>query len=133
MRAGVGLSRRVFCLGVFGAAAMGAPTAQATVAPAAARPDAMSAIVHAVSAYSGVSVRELLGERRSRDILRARQVAMYLARREAGASDYNIAVYFKRDPTTVLHAIRKIEREMESDRRLRHDVERVRHLVQRSA
>jgi chromosomal replication initiator protein len=123
----------MFCLGVFGAAAIPAPAAQVTVAPAAARPDTMSVIVHAVSAYSGVSPLDLLSERRSRDILRARQVAMYLARREAGASDYKIAVYFKRDPTTVLHAIRKIEREMESDLRLRHDVERVRHLVQLAA
>lgn len=129
MRAGVGFSRRMFCLGVFGAAAIPAPTAQATVATAAARPDAMGVIVDAVSAYSGVSVRDLLSERRSRDILRARQVAMYLSRREANASDYNVAVYFKRDPTTVLHAVRKVEREMESDLRLRHDVERVRHLV----
>jgi chromosomal replication initiator protein len=72
--------------------------------------------VKRVVAAFGVSEAELLGASRLRGVLRARQVAMYLARDLTGLSLPRLGAAFGgRDHTTVLHACRKVEEEMASD------------------
>jgi len=64
-----------------------------------------------VSWYFRVSGMELLGRDRSRTIALARHVAMYLARKRLEYSFPEIGRAFgRRDHTTVLSAVRRIER-----------------------
>jgi chromosomal replication initiator protein len=64
-----------------------------------------------VAARLEISVDELLSPRRTAPVARARQLAMYLTRELTDLSLPAIAAAFnRRDHTTVLHAIRRIER-----------------------
>lgn len=69
--------------------------------------------------HFGVKVEDLLGVSRSKKINRARQIAMYLCRKLTGASLIEIARAFNRkDHSTVIHGIRKVEEERKRDRKL---------------
>lgn len=84
-------------------------------------------IVDAVSSYYHVPVTELLGEGRRREVVRPRQVAMYLLRSENGFSFPTIGQHFgNRDHTTVMHACGKIEENLETDEVLRQDIVTIR-------
>jgi hypothetical protein len=68
------------------------------------------AIISATSAHYGVTVIDILSARRQAEIVRPRQVAMYLAKVLTLRSLPEIGRWFGgRDHTTVLHAARKIE------------------------
>jgi chromosomal replication initiator protein len=68
-------------------------------------------VQEAVAARLGLSVDDLLSPSRSAPIARARQLAMYLTRELTELSLPAIAQAFnRRDHTTVLHAIRRVER-----------------------
>jgi hypothetical protein len=63
-----------------------------------------------VAHYFGVPVREMTSARRSREVARPRQVAMYLARELTPFSLPMIGKLFgNRDHTTVIHALRVVE------------------------
>lgn len=63
-----------------------------------------------VCAFYHVPLIEMVSARRSREIARPRQVAMYLSRRHTVRSLPEIGRQFgKRDHTTVIHACRAIE------------------------
>jgi chromosomal replication initiation ATPase DnaA len=65
----------------------------------------------AVAAHFLLPLREMTSARRDRAAARARQVAMYLSRRLTPRSLPEIGRRFgNRDHTTVLHAVRRIER-----------------------
>jgi len=76
-------------------------------APPPARPSA-ARIVAAVSSASGVPVVDILGARRRRDILHARQMAAHLAVRLTGISLPRIGRALDRDHTTVAHSDRRV-------------------------
>lgn len=61
------------------------------------------AIVAAVSHQTGIPQAEILGQSRVRDVAKARQAAMALARRQ-GYSYPQIGRVFQRDHTTIIHA-----------------------------
>jgi chromosomal replication initiator protein len=68
-------------------------------------------IVKLVSAHYNVARADLISARRTAEIVRPRQVAMYLSKTLTLRSFPDIAQRFGgRDHTTVLHAVRKIER-----------------------
>jgi chromosomal replication initiator protein len=70
-----------------------------------------AAIQAAVTDQLGVSLNALLSPSRSAPVARARQIAMYLTRELTDLSLPAIAKAFKRrDHTTVMHAVRKVER-----------------------
>jgi chromosomal replication initiator protein len=84
-------------------------------------------IVDAVSSYYHVPVSDLIGEGRRREVVRPRQVAMYLLRSENGFSFPTIGQHFgNRDHTTVMHACGKIEENLETDEVLRQDIVTIR-------
>jgi chromosomal replication initiator protein len=67
-------------------------------------------VLDAVSDYSGFSVDQLKSKRRTQDLARYRQVAMYLARDMTGASLNQIGrALGGRDHSTVSHACNKIK------------------------
>lgn len=69
-----------------------------------------------VSKYFGIDVKDMKSSKKSNDIVFPRQVAMYLCRSIANASFPKIGDEFgKRDHTTVMHAVRKIDKEIKEN------------------
>ena len=65
-------------------------------------------ILSAVSESTGVSITEIIGDKRSRPVVDSRHLAMYLARELTDSSLPKIGERFgNRDHTTVLHAVRE--------------------------
>lgn len=80
-----------------------------------------------VSAYYKLPIREMTSSRRKRDIARARQVAMYLAYEATPKTMPDIGRRFGgRDHTTVIHAVRTIQRLMLEDPAMEADVKALR-------
>ena len=83
-----------------------------------------------VARHYNVSKTELLSNRRTRTIVKPRQVAMYLAKVMTPRSLPEIGRRFGgRDHTTVLHAVRKIEDLQGSDNTLAQELELLRRLI----
>jgi chromosomal replication initiator protein len=84
-----------------------------------------------VSRHFNVPRSDLLSNRRTRTIVRPRQVAMYLAKTLTPRSLPEIGRRFGgRDHTTVLHAVRKIEAEQIKDVKLGQEIEILKRLIQ---
>ena len=97
--------------------AIGARTAEAT------SPE----VLDAVATNYGVSLQDLTGRSRRREVSVPRQVAMYLMREETGASLVDIGRSLGgRDHTTILHGIEKVEHDLASDPELRARVTAIR-------
>ena len=80
----------------------------------------------AVADELGVSLDALLSPNRSAPVVRARQIAMYLSRRLTDLSTPAIATAFKRrDHTTVLHAVRRVEAKRTEDAHLNRALEQL--------
>jgi chromosomal replication initiation ATPase DnaA len=76
----------------------------------------IEAIIHAAAAHYEIAVADLLERRRGKPVATARQVAIYLARQLTTRSLSQIAKQFgRRDHTTILHAVRKIEHQRQED------------------
>jgi chromosomal replication initiator protein len=83
----------------------------------------MNQIIETVATYFHVTRDDLVGPVRKKDIMIARQVSMYLIRRELSHSYEKIGSYFGgRNHTTVLHAYNSIEDRLKTDHRLIRDV-----------
>jgi hypothetical protein len=81
-------------------------------------------IQHAVCAFYSVTLQDLLSPRRHAEIVRPRQVAVWLCRTLTAQSMPKIGQLFgDRDHTTILAAIRKITELLPLDEDLRLDVE----------
>jgi chromosomal replication initiator protein len=84
-------------------------------------------VVDAVARHYDVTLRELTGRARNKEIVLPRQVAMYLLREETGSSLVDIGNELgKRDHTTVMHGITKIERELTTNTNLRTQIMAIR-------
>jgi len=83
-----------------------------------------------VARHFNVSKADLLSSRRTRTIVRPRQIAMYLAKVLTPRSLPEIGRRFGgRDHTTVLHAVRKIEELIEGDKSLADEIEMLKRLI----
>ncbi len=84
-----------------------------------------------VASHFNVSKHDLLSARRTRAIVRPRQIAMYLAKTMTPRSFPEIGKRFGgRDHTTVLHAVRKVEELAAADEALAQEIELLRRLIQ---
>lgn len=84
----------------------------------------------AVAYFYHIPPREMTSARRARSIAYPRQVAMYLARTMTPKSYPHIGRLFgNRDHTTVLHAVRAVEKRCANDVAYLHDVESLRGLL----
>ena len=87
-------------------------------------------IQRVVSRHYNVSKADLLSSRRTRTIVRPRQVAMYLAKVLTPRSLPEIGRRFGgRDHTTVLHAVRKIEGLVSGDKLLAEEIELLKRMI----
>ncbi|TAN08324.1 MAG: chromosomal replication initiator protein DnaA, partial [Rhizobiaceae bacterium] len=83
-----------------------------------------------VARHYNVSKTELLSNRRTRTIVKPRQVAMYLSKVMTPRSLPEIGRRFGgRDHTTVLHAVRKIEDQSGADTSLAQEIELLKRLI----
>src|SRR5690349_3514016 len=91
-------------------------------------------IMEATSAHFGVSIEELVGQSRSRVLVNARQVAMYLCRELTDLSLPRIGQAFGgRDHTTVMHADRKIRQQMAERRSLYNQIAELTNRIKQTA
>ncbi len=81
-------------------------------------------ILRIISRHFGVSRADILSQRRHRSVVWPRQIGMYLAKQMTSRSLPEIGRRFGgRDHTTVLHAIRKIDGEINGSTRLKDEIE----------
>jgi chromosomal replication initiator protein len=89
-------------------------------------------ILRIVSRHYAVSKQDILSDRRHRSVVRPRQVGMYLAKHLTSRSLPEIGRRFgNRDHTTVLHAIRKIDREVGENPRLKDEIDELKRQLSR--
>ena len=88
-------------------------------------------ILRIVSRHYKVPRNDLLSSRRSRDVVRPRQIAMYLAKALTSRSLPEIGRRFGgRDHTTVLHSVRKVEQMMKDDGDLAQEIELLKRMLE---
>jgi chromosomal replication initiator protein len=89
----------------------------------------VAGIQEAVCSVLGVSRDDLLSANRTARVIRARQLAMYLSRELTSLSLAQIARQFKRDHSTVLHAIRTVSGRLDLDSDTARALHRSRHML----
>jgi chromosomal replication initiator protein len=90
-------------------------------------------IQRTVAQHYGIGLYALLGDSRKQDVRRARHHAMYLARRLLVTGRFSqrhsykaLAHRFERkDHTTILHAVRKVERQLPNDKQAQIDLAQI--------
>jgi chromosomal replication initiator protein len=91
----------------------------------------MDEIMKKICHYYNVRMSDLLSPRRSRNIARPRQMAMYLSKNMTSRSYPEIGKQFgNRDHTTVMHAVRKIEELKSQDSQISDDAELLRRMLE---
>lgn len=80
-------------------------------------------VMEAVSRYYSVSMQDMIGQSRVREILVPRQIAMHLLKKYLRMSYVRIGEVFEgRDHTTVMNAVEKIESKVQNDPQLLREV-----------
>lgn len=81
-------------------------------------------IINAVAEDFNISVDDILSQKRSAEFVLPRQVFMYLCRDLTDISLTNVAkILNKKDHTTILHGIKKIEEELDNNNELKDKIE----------
>lgn len=87
-------------------------------------------IIQTTSHYYQISVDAIIGKKRTKEIVNARQIAMYLTRELTDLSFPKIGEAFgNRNHTTVIHGYEKITDELQTDRQLRQDLQAIRQQI----
>ena len=90
----------------------------------------IESIQNAVIKHFGLKMSDLKSPSRSRNVAFPRQIAMYLIRKYTGIGFKEIGFYFGgKDHTTVIHAVKSIEKGIEQDGETRQIVEEVQNLL----
>jgi chromosomal replication initiator protein len=80
--------------------------------------------------YYNIDHAELISKKRNQQIVRPRQIAMYLCRKLIEASLPQVGNQFGgRDHTTVMHAVEKIENDMSTNPALKREIEELIHTL----
>lgn len=86
-----------------------------------------------VSKYFGVSIADILGSRRTNNIVIPRLIAMYLSRELTTKSTNEIGAAFGRNHATILSAEKRIVELCEKDENIRRSVSQLRHEIRKSS
>ncbi|MGI5861357.1 MAG: chromosomal replication initiator protein DnaA [Myxococcales bacterium] len=89
----------------------------------ASRPLEIEEVQKEVAKYYNISLEDLRGPRRQKQLVRARHVAVFLCRKLTGNSFPEIGARFKRDHSTVISSCEKVEKEMGSDLQLKKEID----------
>ena len=98
-------------------------------APARQQAVTIDRIQNVICEYFALTRADLVGARKTADIVQPRQIAMYLARVLLGAPSTQVGKRFGRDHSTVLHAEKKIDQLIKQDREVYDLVERLTHTI----
>lgn len=80
-------------------------------------------IINIVAEQFGVKPEDIMSKKRNSEYVQPRQVVMYLCRELTEVSQINIGrILGKKDHTTVIHGVKKIEAEMENNEELRNKI-----------
>jgi len=80
-------------------------------------------IINTVASFFEISIENLTGSSRKKELVVPRQIAMYLMREEINASFPNIGQELgKRDHTTAMHSYSKICKEVEKNDKIKNDL-----------
>ena len=80
-------------------------------------------VMEAVSRYYSVSIQDMIGQSRVREILHPRQVAMHLGKKHHNLSQVRLGEIFGgRDHTTVLNALKKMDQKTQRDSQLLREI-----------
>ena len=71
--------------------------------------------------FFGISVEDLMSQKRTKEISYARQLAMYICRTLLDLSLPKVGKSFDRDHATALHAIKKIEQSIKINNNVKND------------
>ena len=86
----------------------------------------ISDIQKQVEGYYGVQHMDLVGQKRARKIVYARQIAIYLSRQMLDLPYNTIAKSFGgRDHTTIMYSVTNVEEKMKENRELREEIENI--------
>ncbi len=100
--------------------------------PADSQPVRIDDILRVVGRHFNVPKSDLLSPRRARSIVVPRQIGMYLAKKLTPRSLPEIGRRFGgRDHSTVLHAVRKIERELAANEKLQREIDLLTRIIER--
>ena len=90
-------------------------------------------IIDAVSRFYDVSLKDLTGKSRKKELVMPRQIVMYLMREEINSSYPTIGTELGgRDHTTAMHACNKISKNIESDERIKNEIESIKQIIHNS-
>ncbi|MBQ7206989.1 MAG: chromosomal replication initiator protein DnaA [Lentisphaeria bacterium] len=89
-------------------------------------------IQRTVAAHFGISIADLLGEKRTRNIAEPRMVAMYLCRELTSCSSTEVGAAFGKNHATILYAEKKVPQLCEANESLRRAVTQIKHQLHRS-
>ena len=76
-----------------------------------------------------MSHADLVGKKRTRNIIYARQIAIYLSRQMLDLPFNDIGKKFNRDHSTVMYSVTNVEEKMKESRELREELETLKQLI----
>ena len=82
-----------------------------------------------VETFYKVSHADLVGKKRTRNIIYARQIAIYLSRQMLDLPFNDIGKKFNRDHSTVMYSVTNVEERMKESRELREELETLKQLI----
>lgn len=82
-------------------------------------------VIAAICDYYGIEQKALFGQRRDRDLVEARHIAIYTIRKHCKKGSEWIGRMFNRDHTTVLYACQKVKNLMETEVGFKNDVHNI--------
>lgn len=87
-------------------------------------------IIDAVSSFYDVTIKEITGKSRKKELVYPRQITMYIMRKELNTSYPTIGYELGgRDHTTAMHAYNKIIKEIDANDKTKQDIESIRQLL----
>lgn len=87
-------------------------------------------VIEVVCQFYNISNKDLLGEKRKKELVLPRQVAMFLMREELQTSYPSIGSELgKRDHTTAMHSYNKIKKEKEENEKLNQEISSIKQLL----
>jgi len=87
-------------------------------------------IQNVTSNFFSINLNEMLSQRRSRPLARPRQIAMYLTKKLTTRSLPEIGRKFaNRDHTTVIHAVKTIDKLLKNDEQMRNNIEEIKSII----
>ncbi len=98
----------------------------------AARDVSMESIQRTVAGHFGITLTDILGEKRTRGVAEPRMIAMFLCRELTSSSSNEIGAAFGRNHATVLHAEKKVPQLCRDNESIRRSVAQLKRQLQRN-